>query len=189
MSSIREQVERLTERVDDLTEQLEDLKLELKEQWAEIEADPEYDISSLGRVRKRRNGFYPKISVNKSIGYYHVTLNGKPYLLHRLLAQAFIPNPEGKPEVDHIDGDKLNNDLSNLRWATRSENQRNRGKQSNNTSEFKGVSFHKRSGKWQAYIKVDGKRKHLGLFHTKEEAAAVYEEAAKELHGEFYREL
>ena len=49
---------------------------------------------------------------------------GKKYLLHRLLAQAFIPNPEGKPCVNHKDGNKHNNALRNLEWVTRSENQR-----------------------------------------------------------------
>ena len=88
--------------------------------------------------------------------------------------------------MDHIDGDPLNNSLSNLRWATATENSRNRKKRKDNTSDHKGVSFHKPRGKWRAYIKVDGKQKFLGYFHTKEEAAAVYEEAAKELHGEFF---
>ena len=188
MSSIEEKVEQLTERVENLAEELADLKLELKERWVEIEADPEYDISSLGRVRKRKNGFMPRISVHQGNGgYYHVRLNGKSYLLHRLLAQAFIPNPENKPEVDHIDGNKLNNCLSNLRWCTHAENSRNRKKRSDNTSDHKGVSFDKATGKWKAQIKVDGKNKYLGLFHTKEEASAVYEEAAKREFGEFYR--
>ena len=187
MSSIEEKVEQLTERVENLAEELADLKLELKERWVEIEADPEYDISSLGRIRKRRNGFEPKISVNKGTGYYQVALNGRTYPLHRLLAQAFIPNPENKPQVDHIDGNNQNNSLSNLRWATCSENSRNRKKRKDNTSDYTGVCFHKRSGKWEARIYVNGKNKYLGSFHTKEEAAAVYREAAKKAFGEFYR--
>lgn len=66
----------------------------------------------------------PQVSRN---GYIRVELwkdgRGKKYLLHRLLAQAFIPNPEGKPQVNHIDGDKENNALSNLEWVTQRENQ------------------------------------------------------------------
>ena len=62
-----------------------------------------------------------------SVGYIRVELwadgKGRKYLLHRLLAQAFIPNPENKPQVNHIDGDKRNNRLSNLEWVTQSENQ------------------------------------------------------------------
>jgi hypothetical protein len=60
-------------------------------------------------------------------GYARVELwskgRGKKYLVHRLLAQAFISNPEGKPQINHIDGDKANNRLSNLEWVTQSENQ------------------------------------------------------------------
>lgn len=61
-------------------------------------------------------------------GYVRVELwrngEGKKYLLHRLLAKAFVPNPDGKPTVNHIDGDKANNTITNLEWATRSENQK-----------------------------------------------------------------
>jgi hypothetical protein len=60
-------------------------------------------------------------------GYARVELwrdgEGRKYLVHRLVAQAFIPNPDGKPQVNHIDGDKQNNALTNLEWATQSENQ------------------------------------------------------------------
>jgi hypothetical protein len=60
-------------------------------------------------------------------GYARVELwtngRGRKYLVHRLLAQAFIPNPKGKPQVNHIDGNKANNSLANLEWATQSENQ------------------------------------------------------------------
>ena len=59
------------------------------------------------------------------IGYYMVHLDGKIQTLHRLLALTFIPNPNNKPEVDHIDGNRTNNDLSNLRWVTHKENLNN----------------------------------------------------------------
>jgi hypothetical protein len=67
-----------------------------------------------------------KQQVSKN-GYVRVELweggKGRKYLVHRLLAKAFIPNPEGKPQVNHIDGDKTNNSLSNLEWVTQRENQ------------------------------------------------------------------
>ena len=58
----------------------------------------------------------------KQSGYIRVYINGKPRLLHRLIAEAFIPNPDNKPEVNHIDGNKHNNDISNLEWCTHHEN-------------------------------------------------------------------
>ena len=176
-------IERL---LDDLITRVEALEENAREIWVPIKDNWNYFISNKGRV-KTYYGFYPKITFDKGAGYYRVVLNGKKYYLHRLLAEAFIPNPENKPFVDHIDGDRKNNALSNLRWCTHAENQWNRGKQRNNTSEFKGVSFDKAAGKWKAQIGLDGKNEHLGYFYTPEKAAAAYEKAARELHGEFFR--
>jgi len=192
MSSIEQKIDRVVEEVKELKREVRKLKKALilditkVEVWTDISVAPEYMISSFGRVM-RKNGFMPKITLDRSRGYYRVALNGKLYYLHRLLAQAFVPNPQGKPFVDHIDGDRKNNSLSNLRWCTYAENNRNVGKRITNTSGYTGVTFNKRYGKWQAQIKVDGKNKYLGLFRTKEEAAAAYEEAAKREFGEFYR--
>ena len=177
-------IERL---VNDLVTRVEALEEKADEIWVPIKDNWNYFISNKGRVKHYR-GRESSIWLHKYKGYYCVKLNRKMFYLHRLLAQAFIPNPEKKRIVDHIDGNPLNNSLSNLRWATDLESSRNRKTFSNNSSGFKGVSFHKATGKWRAYIKVDGKLKHLGLFHTKEEAAAAYEKAARELYGEFYCE-
>jgi len=91
----------------------------------------------------------------------------------------------GKHKVDHKDTNKLNNSFLNLRLATQSQNMSNRGKQVVNTSGYKGVRFHKPTGKWQAYIKVNYKQKHLGLFEFIEDAAFAYNQAALKFHGEF----
>ena len=64
----------------------------------------------------------PLRPIKHSVGYVRVCLGGKMIGIHRLVAEAYIPNPEGKPEVDHIDGDKTNNCASNLRWVTHKEN-------------------------------------------------------------------
>jgi len=88
-------------------------------------------------------------------------------------------------EVDHRDGDGLNNQRYNLRLATHSQNLCNRGKQRNNTSGYKGVSWFKRVGKWHARIQINGRDKHLGYFDILEEAARAYNVAALEHFGEF----
>lgn len=100
--------------------------------------------------------------------------------MHRQIVNA----PDGM-EVDHINGDRLDNRRANLRLCTRSQNQHNKGAQANNTSGFKGVQFYKRTGKWHAKIKLHGKERHLGYFATAAQAAEAYNRAAFEIHGDF----
>ena len=102
--------------------------------------------------------------------------------MHRLIMKA--PNDM---EVDHIDGDPLNNRRANLRLATHRENMHNSKKPAHNTSGFKGVCWNARVGKWLAYIKFQGQRKYLGNHETALLAHAAYCKAASELHGEFAR--
>jgi hypothetical protein len=89
--------------------------------------------------------------------------------------------------VDHKDGDGLNNRRVNMRIASHAQNMRNRRKQANNKTGFKGVSLHSASGSWRASIKKNRKQLHLGYFTTPEQAHAAYREAAAKLHGEFAR--
>lgn len=96
-----------------------------------------------------------------------------------------IMNPLSTLEIDHINGNKLDNRRVNLRMATRSENSINKTKQINNTSGYKGVSWNKTLGYWHAYIKINKKRIHLGWFKTKEKAAEAYNKATVRYHGEF----
>jgi len=70
--------------------------------------------------------------------------------LHRLISEAFIPNPDNKLCIDHIDNNTLNNNsINNLRWVTTKENAQNAKLSAKNTSGFKGVSFHKKLNKWR----------------------------------------
>jgi len=96
-----------------------------------------------------------------------------------------ILNTPKEMKTDHIDGDGLNNQRKNLRICTDSQNAKNRNKQSDNTSGFKGVSWHKKSKKWRVFIGVNGKQIHLGYFLGKIEAYNVYCNACKKYHGEF----
>ena len=118
-------------------------------------------------------------------GYIQTNLNGGRYKVHRLIWMwhyGFFPEL-----IDHIDHNPSNNKIENLRIATQAENFRNRPKQSNNTSGFKGVSFHKDRKKFQAKIKINGKQIYLGLFQSAKEAHDVYCLAAKQHHAEFWR--
>ena len=82
--------------------------------------DGGYIVCSDGKIFSPRGRQLSKNT--KQSGYIRVYINGKPRLLHRLIAEAFIPNPDNKPEVNHIDGNKHNNDISNLEWCTHHEN-------------------------------------------------------------------
>jgi len=122
----------------------------------------------------------------RSDGYTAIRINGKDYLAHRLaflLSHGYLPK-----EIDHINLIKDDNRIENLREATRQENLRNTGKNSKNTSGYKGVCWHKHNGKWCALAQdANRRRKFLGYFHTPEAASAAYEAYAITLHGAFYR--
>jgi hypothetical protein len=118
-----------------------------------------------------------------SRGYAQGWVEGRTQLLHRLIAAE--AGLDVSQQIDHRNGNKLDNRLENLRPANQAENSYNQGKRKHNTSGFKGVSWSKSHQKWQATIKVNYRQKHLGYFATAEEAAAAYQEAALKYHGEF----
>ena len=82
-------------------------------------------------IRKKSNGFELKESINQR-GYYSVSLNRRPYTKHRLIAKQFIPNPDNLPFVDHMNRDKTDNHVFNLRWTTNAENQKKNAKSKKN---------------------------------------------------------
>jgi len=124
------------------------------------------------------------VSQTKDDGYARYSMNGKTMYLHKEIVKVRDGN-EDIENVDHVDRNTCNNLESNLRPCNRSENQHNKDKQLNNTSGFKGVCWHKNMKKWQAQIKINGKNKHLGYYDNIIDAARAYNNAAKELHGEY----
>lgn len=118
----------------------------MSEIWKDIKGyEGFYQVSSEGRVKRVKRSFkcstvyggnatlkelilkprYDSKAKGLKHGYFRVSLKGKSFCVHRLVAEAFIPNPDNKPYVDHIDTDIENNKASNLRWVTASENNRN----------------------------------------------------------------
>lgn len=113
-------------------------------------------------------------------------IKGKLYLAHRV-AWVLVHGEWPEQDIDHINGNPLDNRLENLRSVPHTANMFNRKKYANNTSGFKGVVFHKGSQKWTASITANNKAKFLGNFDRKEDAAKAYELAAMEIFGEFRR--
>jgi hypothetical protein len=165
------------------------VKFEDLEIWDTVKGYENYKVSSKGRVYSAKSKKFLKPWMHKQ-GYHFVGLckdnKKKNHLIHGLVASTFyfIEDYDGY-EIDHIDRDKTNNNLLNLRFCSRSENNLNKSLSTRNNSGLKGVSYFKRDNKWTAHININQKQKNLGLFDTKEEAYEAYKEASKKYHGEY----
>lgn len=137
------------------------------------------DAADYAEVSKHR--WYCKANGDYAIRNI-VTASGKrtSQFLHRFIAVA-----PADFQVDHINGNTLDNRRCNLRLATHAENLWNRGAQRNNTSGHKGVFLHRRSGLWTSRLYANGKMIHLGYFKSKDAAAVAYASAVTIHHGEF----
>ena len=130
------------------------------------------------------------LSKNKSkydcghIQYKQITINGKVYQAHRL-AWLYMTGKWPENFVDHINRDSSDNRWNNLREATYTENNRNRSIGKDNTSGYKGVSFHKGTNKYRAEIKINGKNKHLGYYDDPYIAHTAYMNAAYTIQKEY----
>jgi hypothetical protein len=119
-------------------------------------------------------------------GYIIIAFKNREYYAHRLGYYMYHGIDPLEKLVDHIDGDKSNNKINNLRLASKSENGRNRvNLPSNNTSGVIGVCWDKKAKKWKAFIMINGKQKHLGYFINKEDAIKVRKEGEIKYFGEF----
>lgn len=123
-------------------------------------------------------------------GWYavrHDRSDGPMILMHREVAK--LAGMAESKRYDHKDGNGLNNQRQNIRPASQLENGRNRGTAlwPGKSSRFKGVSLFKRTRRWMAHIRINGKLCHLGTFSTEEEAAKAYDRSARLHFGEFAR--
>jgi hypothetical protein len=116
-------------------------------------------------------------------GYCFVTINYKKYLVHRIIFMMHFGYLSS--EIDHIDNNKANNNIDNLRPATRQQNKNNTGITVANTSGYKNVSWNKKTQKWKVELRVNEKKKYIGLFEDLELADLVAFTAREKYHGEF----
>ena len=160
-----------------------------EEIYVQIKDFPNYCVSNLGNIKYIKTNTILKQRFDK-YGYKRVNLYDKNRKIftkrtHRLVIEAFKENVENKLCVDHIDNNRENNNICNLRYATHQENTRNSKIRKNSTSGIKGITYHKASNKWQARITIDGLEIHLGLFGNIEDAKQARVNKVKQVFGEF----
>jgi hypothetical protein len=145
-----------------------------------VYALPRVVVTCRGHIQRRKGKIISQYA--HRLGYTFTGVAPRHVLTHRLMAMAFL-GAEGDFEVDHIDGNRANNALSNLRLCSRPQNMTNR-KCANKTG-VRGVYFNAKTGRYHAYIASNGRRTYLGGFECRNAAGRAYDRAARELHGEF----
>lgn len=135
------------------------------------------------RETTRRGWVGKKAGVVNSLGYVRMLINGRPYFAHRL-AWLYVNGEWPKHEIDHINHDRADNRIANLRDIPHRVNVLNRrGATAKSKSGIRGVYWKESDRKWIAKIGDNGKDRHLGRFNSPEEASAAYENALREIVG------
>jgi hypothetical protein len=147
-----------------------------------VSYDPETGVFTWAITRRKVRAGTVAGSINKDVGYRYIRVDGALYLAHRL-AMLYSEGVWPSCFVDHINGDKLDNRLCNLRHATYGVNSQNqRRARSDSKSGVLGVWFHEGRNRYVADIQHDGKRKRLGYFRSMDDASAAYVAAKRILH-------
>jgi len=152
----------------------------MSEIWKNIPDYDNYDVSNLGNVRSKRKVLSPSVNVH---GYKVVSLyaNGikKQWKVHQLVALCFLDYKFENHSIviDHVNGDKIDNKLSNLKLISQRENRSKLSKKT--TSKYTGVYFQKKTRKYTAMIYINGKTKYLGVFSNQKDAKCAYDNELK----------
>jgi hypothetical protein len=153
---------------------------ELNKEWKIVDEYDNYIVSRKGLIVNDVTGFVLSPFIKN--GYAFVQIDGKSNQVHRLVAKTFIENPDNFEQVDHLDRDKLNNMVENLRWCSHADNQRNKTKFATRkgiptVSRFKGVCWNKATQKWKASFTVNGKIQFIGHYDNEIDAARAWNES------------
>jgi AP2 domain len=155
---------------------------------------PLHGVKAAGRVALVDDEDYALVSPHRWLLVEREVANGRtlgPYARGRIVAGRHAPWVwmhkliTGWPKTDHVDHDGLNNQRANLRPTTTAQNNHNQRPQLGSSSRYKGVTWHRKVGKWQAAIKLNRRCIYLGVFASEEEAALAYNIAAIEAYGEY----
>lgn len=153
--------------------------------------DQAYIVHNNGNVYSTRYNRFTKMGSTRKDGYVAASFANTSMFIHRVIATAFLDNPENKPQVNHINGIKHDNRVENLEWCTRSENMQHAyhviksfRKERNNRG--KGVYYLASEKVWIAHISIKGKQKNVGRFTNEQDALIARKEALlKKLNGEY----
>ena len=166
----------------------------MEEQFIQMKDIGDFSISNMGRLMSDKTNKILKPFKNQN-GYLVYNFLERDIrdrsemcfvqTIHRLVAGFFIPNPLNKPIVDHIDNNRMNNNINNLRWATHQENNMNKSVNYNSKSGAKGIIYNVLNKKWNASITKDKIKYNLGKYNSKEDAIKARVNKSKELFGEF----
>lgn len=144
-----------------------------------------FDYQNGQFINRKTNAVCSPAPITKYHRYNRIVIDGKAYAFHRMV---FLYHKGYLPKIiDHIDNDRTNNKIENLREATQQQNCLNRIAHKNNRSGYKNVFWHSSMNKWSVQISISRKRRIFGYFDDVELAGLVAEEARDKFHGEYAR--